>query len=160
MDDLTLVSSEKIVLEVSVLIFFPWHRKIEKCHQFTTVCFVTTLPKKLQLGLIIAAIINFMIFFIWGTKKVVVLNRNHCIGIVLGGPNICRHRQVVLLQRWSFEQVWLYFCEIIYEYKDLSLQKTSHMWLPLTKTKFNCYGVRFEIACQNIICDQREIEYW
>ena len=33
------------------------------------------------------------------------------------------------------------------------------MWLPLTKAKFNCYGMRFEIACQNM-CDQREIEYW
>ena len=55
-------------------------------------------------------------FFIWETKKVVagrvrqlvVLYSNNCMGICFGGLSIGRLRQVVVLQRWSFEQVWLY----------------------------------------------------
>ena len=52
-------------------------------------------------------------FFIWKTKKVVtdrvrqvvVLHSNDCTEICLGGLSIDRLRQVVVLQRRSFEQV-------------------------------------------------------
>ena len=53
------------------------------------------------------------LFFIWETKKVVagrvkqvvVLYSNDCTGIRWGGLSIGRLRRVVVLQRWSSEQV-------------------------------------------------------
>ena len=53
------------------------------------------------------------LFFIWETKKVVagrvkqvvVLYSNDCTGICWGGLSIGRLRRVVVLQRWSSEQV-------------------------------------------------------
>ena len=53
------------------------------------------------------------LFFVWETKKVVagrvrqgaVLYSSDFIGIWLGGLSIGRVRRVVVLQRWSFEQV-------------------------------------------------------
>ena len=55
------------------------------------------------------------VFFIWETKKlvtghvrqVVILYSNDCTGLCLGRLGICCLRQVVILQRWLFEQVWL-----------------------------------------------------
>ena len=51
-------------------------------------------------------------FFIWETKvvagrfrQVVVLPSNDCMGIRLGGLSIGRLRRVVVLWRWSLEQV-------------------------------------------------------
>ena len=52
-------------------------------------------------------------FFIWKTKQVVagrvrqlvVLHSNDCSGICLSRLSIGRLRQVVVLQRWLFEQV-------------------------------------------------------
>ena len=52
-------------------------------------------------------------FFIWETKKVVagrvrqvvVLYSNDCMGICLGRLSTGRLRLVVILKRWSFEQV-------------------------------------------------------
>ena len=41
-------------------------------------------------------------------RQVVVLYSSNCMGICLGGLSIGRLRRVVVLQRWSFEQVWLY----------------------------------------------------
>ena len=38
-------------------------------------------------------------------RQVVVLYSNDCMRIHLGGLRIGRLRQVVVLQRWSFEQV-------------------------------------------------------
>ena len=53
------------------------------------------------------------LFFLWETKQVVagrirqvvVLYSNDCMRIRLGGLRIGRLRRVVVLQRWSFEQV-------------------------------------------------------
>ena len=54
------------------------------------------------------------LFFVWETKKkvvagrvrqVVVLYSNDCTRICLGALRIGRLRRVVVLQRWSFEQV-------------------------------------------------------
>ena len=36
-------------------------------------------------------------------RQVVVLHSNDCMGICMGGLSIGRLRQVVVLQRWSFE---------------------------------------------------------
>ena len=38
-------------------------------------------------------------------RQVVVLHSNDCTGICLDGLSIGRVRQVVVLQRWTFEQV-------------------------------------------------------
>ena len=38
-------------------------------------------------------------------RQVVVLYSNDCMGICLGGLSIGRLRRVVVLQRWSFEEV-------------------------------------------------------
>ena len=54
-----------------------------------------------------------IVFSIWETKKVVaghvkqvgVLYSINCIGVCLGGLRIGCLRQVVVLQKWSFEQV-------------------------------------------------------
>ena len=53
------------------------------------------------------------LFFIWKTRKVVtgrvrqvvVLHSNNRMGICLDGPSIAHLGQVVVLQRWLFEQV-------------------------------------------------------
>ena len=43
----------------------------------------------------------------------------------------------------------------------LSLKKTLHMWLPHTKTTFNCFDKCFWIAHHNIMtCDLCETKYW
>ena len=55
------------------------------------------------------------LFFIWETKKVVagrvkqvvISYSNDCVGIRWDGLSIGHLRRVVLLQRWSSEQVWL-----------------------------------------------------
>ena len=46
-------------------------------------------------------------------KQVVVLYSNDCTGIRLGGLRIGRLRRVVVLQRWSSEQVWLQCLKLI-----------------------------------------------
>ena len=38
-------------------------------------------------------------------RQVVVLYSKNCMGICSGGPSIGRLRRVVVLQKWSFEQV-------------------------------------------------------
>ena len=38
-------------------------------------------------------------------RHVVVLHSNDCMGSCMGGLSTGRLRQVVILQRWSFEQV-------------------------------------------------------
>ena len=61
------------------------------------------------------------LFFIWETKKVVagrvkqvvVLYSNDCTGIRWGGLSIGRLRRVVVLQRWSSEQVCLQCFKLI-----------------------------------------------
>ena len=45
-------------------------------------------------------------------RQVVALYSNDCMGICLGGPSTGRLRRVVVLQTWSFGQVWL-FCSIL-----------------------------------------------
>ena len=60
-------------------------------------------------------------FFHLGNKKVVagrvrqmvVLHSNDCTGICLSGLSIGRLRRVVVLQRWSFEQIWLQCFQLI-----------------------------------------------
>ena len=60
----------------------------------------------------------FFFVFIWGKKKVVtggvrqvvILYSYNCMGIGLGGLTIGRLRRVVVLWRWSYKQVWLYYC--------------------------------------------------
>ena len=38
-------------------------------------------------------------------RQVVILHSKDCMGICLGGPSIGRLKQVVVLQRWSFDHV-------------------------------------------------------
>ena len=70
---------------------------------------------RLVTGLSFLVVVLDRLFFIWETKKVVagrvkqvvVLYSNDCTGIRWGGLSIGRLRRVVVLQRWSSEQVWL-----------------------------------------------------
>ena len=57
-------------------------------------------------------------FFSFGWKKsvvagrvrqVVLLNSNDCMGIGLERLSLGRLRQVVVLKRWLYKQVWLYY---------------------------------------------------
>ena len=41
-------------------------------------------------------------------RQVVVLYKNICMGIGLGGLNVCCLWQLVVLRSWLFEQVWFY----------------------------------------------------
>ena len=68
---------------------------------------------RLVTGLSFLVVVLDRLFFIWETKKVVagrvkqvvVLYSNDCTGIRWGGLSIGRLRRVVVLQRWSSEQV-------------------------------------------------------
>ena len=61
------------------------------------------------------------LFFIWETKKVVagrvkqvvVSYSNDCTGIHWGRLSIGRLRRMVVLQRWSSEQIWLQCFKLI-----------------------------------------------
>ena len=76
---------------------------------------------RLVTGLSFLVVVLDRLFFIWETKKVVagrvkqvvVLYSNDCTGIRWGGLSIGRLRRVVVLQRWSSEQVCLQCFKLI-----------------------------------------------
>ena len=96
-------------------------------------------------------------FFIWETKKVVagcirqvvVLYSNNCMGICLGGRSTGHLKEVVILKRWLFEQVWLYI-----ENLTSGLGGMKVIWMPLKMKTL------LRVRNQNLLKETGFIWFW
>ena len=64
-------------------------------------------------------------------RQVVVLYSNDCMRVYLGGFSIDRLRLVVVSERWSFEQVWLYIIKNIYKLKKNWQKRKLCFYIPV-----------------------------
>ena len=85
-------------------------------------------------------------------KQVVVLYSNDCTGIRWGGLSIGRLRRVVVLQRWSSEQVWLqcfegcvrYICaSFFFKSKESTCQTSKNAFYFTSKALFVLKKIKF-----------------
>ena len=82
-------------------------------------------------------------------RQVVVLYSNNCMGICLGGRSTGHLKEVVILKRWLFEQVWLYI-----ENLTSGLGGMKVIWMPLKMKTL------LRVRNQNLLKETGFIWFW